>query len=1744
MDRPFHRLAIVNRGEPAMRAIRAVRELNEGAENPITSIALYVESEHQAMFVREADEAHCLGPIPAGGGSAAKPIVEYLDLGVLEQALVATRADAAWVGWGFVAEHPEFAELCERLGIVFVGPNASAMRLLGDKVAAKRLAEEAGLPVAPWSGRSIDSLADALEHAERIGYPLLVKAAAGGGGRGIRRVDTAEQLEPALQSARAEARDAFGEEAVLLETLVEPARHVEVQVIADGEGVAWAVGVRDCTLQRRNQKVVEESSSPALSPNQERTISEAAVRLALKAGYRGAATVEFLYQPDQELLSFMEVNTRLQVEHPVTEATTGLDLLKLQLHVAAGGRLEGAPPAPVGHAIEARINAEDPALGFAPAPGRIALLRLPGGPGIRVDAGMSEGDSIPAQFDSMIAKLIAWGRDRSEALARLRRALAETTIVVEGGTTNVGFLLDLLARPEFRAAEVDTGWLDRLQLSGETVPVRHAEVALIAAAVETADAQTAVDRAAFYAFARRGRPEAQAAGSREIELRYRGQRYRPAVREIGPSLYRVTLDGISVEVSAERISAHERRLQLGAQGFRVVSSSQGEDLLIEVDGVPHRLSRDDGGLVRNPAPAVVVSIPVEPGDEVAAGDVVAVVEIMKMESSLSAPFPGRVREVLAGPNVHVGPQEPLVRIEPLDADAAESAGERVRLSVGDQVSAERGAFCREKLRRLEWLVLGYDSEQGDVGRILSDLYGAYSGSLARDPVLVRGEHRLLTVYADLQVLNRPHHDEADPNAELVRSPREYLNAYLRALDVEAEGLPAQFVADLSRALSHYGVEELDRTAQLEEACYRLFLAQRRTERARTVIVTLLDRRLEQVEALAGLLGDDFRDALDRLIVATQGRDQILADLAHETRFRYFDQPLIEAATAATYREAEADLAALVADPEGADRADRIEALVACPRPLITLLSERLGDADEPLRRALLEAMTRRYYRMRALGEFEALELAGGLFLTATHSHDSGLRRVVTSRVDLEDLPTAAAALAAYADSLPEGETLVADFYAEYEGEPPAQEELAERLAAVLGAAGLAPSVEQVVVGVAEPARGRGMSAVDLFTYRRVDDSIVEDKVLRGLHPEMADRLRLWRLSNFALEQLPSTEDVYLFHGTARENPKDERVFALAEVRDLTPVRDQQGQLTSLPEFERTLVHTLEGIRQFQAHRKPSRRLLWNRVMLHVWPVVEGLTPAELEPMIKRLGPVTRGLGIEMLLVNARIREPDGSERPRVIRFFPSGSGMVVEIEDPPSRPLMPYDEGSERIVSARRRGTMHPAEIVKMIAPAHSGDGTVPGQPAGDFVEHDLDPSGVLVPVQRPLATNAAGIVVGVVRNYTERYPEGMRRVALLGDPTKALGSLAEPECRRIIAALDLASELGVPLEWFAISAGAKIAMDSGTENMDWIAAVLRRIVEYTQEGGELNVVVTGINVGAQPYWNAEATMLMHTRGVLIMTPDSAMVLTGKQALDYSGGVSADDNFGIGGYEGIMGPNGEAQYWAPDLAGACRLLLDYYEHAYVAPEERFPRRAETSDPADRDVGQAPHRAPESGLTRVGEIFSDETNPGRRAPFDIRSVMGATIDRDRPPWSAGRRCATPRAPSSGTRTSAAGPWPCWGSSRDRSLAPASCPPTARTSGRPARCSRAPRRRSPARSMRWRGAVRWSCWRTSPASTARRSRCGSGSWSSAPRSVARWSTSTGRSSSAWYRATTAAPSSSSRSASTRTSRRSPSREPTRR
>ena len=378
-----------------------------------------------------------------------------------------------------------------------------------------------------------------------------------------------------------------------------------------------------------------------------------------------------------------------------------------------------------------------------------------------------------------------------------------------------------------------------------------------------------------------------------------------------------------------------------------------------------------------------------------------------------------------------------------------------------------------------------------------------------------------------------------------------------------------------------------------------------------------------------------------------------------------------------------------------------------------------------------------------------------------------------------------------------------------------------------------------------------------------------------------------------------------------------------------------------------------------------------------------------------------------MLLRVRLAEPNGSVSDVVLDVQGMGEQGVTVLErqsrNEPIRPLTPY---RQKVLKAQRFGVPYPYEILRMLTarPGASAD-----FPPGTFVEHDLDADGHLEPVTREPGLNTANVVVGVLTNRTAKVPEGMSRVAILSDPTRGLGNLAEPECRRILAALHLAEQMRVPVEWFAVSSGALIAMESGTENMDWIAAVLRGLIEFTQRGGEVNIVVTGINVGGQPYWNAEATMLMHTRGILVMLPTSAMVLTGKQALDFSGGVSAEDNFGIGGYDRVMGPNGQAQYWAANLEDACRILFRHYDHTFVVPGERFPRRAATRDPVDRDVRTSLH-AEVKGTDQhaVGDVFSADLNPERKKPFDIRSVLRAVVDADSEPlerWAAWRGAET-------------------------------------------------------------------------------------------------------------------------------------------
>jgi acetyl/propionyl-CoA carboxylase alpha subunit/acetyl-CoA carboxylase carboxyltransferase component len=1603
MPNEFQRVAIVNRGEAAMRFIHAAREFSHEHGVPLRTIALFTEPDRHALFVREADEAVSLGDAQFTDQDTHLSKSSYLDYKRLEQAMATTRADAAWVGWGFVAEHAAFADLCHEMGIVFIGPSGDVMRQLGDKIAAKRLAEQSQIPVALWSGGPVETLADALSHAERLGFPLLIKATAGGGGHGIRLVRSASQLPQAFERARGEAFKAFGDPTVFLEHVVEDARHVEVQIIADHYATTWAVGVRDCTIQRRHQKVLEEAPSPALTPQQDQYLREAAVRLSKAAGYCNAGTVEFLYQPESQRFFFMEVNTRLQVEHPVSECTTGVDLVKLQIHVARGGRLEGDPPRSTGHAIEARLYAEDPDNDFAAAPGMLSRFRMLTGPGVRVDTGVAEGDRIPHEFDAMIAKVIAYGQNRKEALSRLQRSLAESVIVVKGGASNKAFLLGMLGREEVQRGDVTVSWLDRIAEQGGLLSTKHADVALVQAAIDAYEAELAVEQAQFYASAARGRPQVRSEIGRVVALRYRGHLYSLKTRRLGPQDYRIEIDGSRIEAHLDRRDQFECWLTVFGRRFHIVSISHGVSSRIEVDGVSHQVDRDDGGVVHAPAPSVVVSIAVKTGDTVEVGDRLAVLEAMKMETQVVAPFSGRVRKVMTMPNVQVDAGAPLLQIEATGGD--EAIGPQKRVIFGEsQTRYEYGeATCIESLKEIRQVMLGFDLDPADHARSLA----AWSQTCpAQSDEITQHEDEILSIFTDTCSL---FHREPEVNHRASGeepSAESYLFSYLRMVETNGEGLPSAFVGALQSALAHYGVRGLDGSPELKESLLWICKSHQRMARQTASILNILERRLHRAKAPRPPASSSFRILLDRMIAITHEPYPSISELAREVRYRCFDQPLFECARDHVYQEADNHLNYLAAHPDAADRPARLHALIECPQLLAGLFAGRFPSADLALRCTMLEVLTWRYYRICALRNVQSAA-DGHCYVSAEYDDDGKSIRIFSLYADYLGLSAAANAMLPVIAEVPPDHDIVMDFHVCHSsklGDPDATQ---HEVQTMLNQVAFPRPIRRIVVAAAGSSWGPRVSGMQYFSYQPSGNGYEEDQFYRGLHPMMGKRLHLWRLSNFKIDRLPSVEDVYLLHAVAHDNPKDERLFAAAEVRDVTPVRDEAGRIVQLPHLERMLMEALGAIRLFQSRRRPLERLYWNRVFLYVWPSLN-LKPDELRDIVRRLVPATEGLGLEQVAVRARIPNPSTGElRDLVVRISsPVGSGLLITFR--PADKLLALKSLSEydqKVVRVRQRGLVYPYEIIKMLTPAREDARSE--FPTGDFVEHDLDAEGRLVPVDRPYGKNRGNIVVGVIRNFTTRYPEGMARVLLLGDPSKDLGALAETECRLIIAALDLAEEKGAPVEWFPISAGAKISMESGVENMDWIARVLRRLVEFTQAGGEVNLLINGINVGAQPYWNAEATMLMHTRGILVMTPKAAMVLTGKRALDYSGGISAEDNQGIGGYDRIMGVNGQAQYWARDINEACHILFRHYDHTYVLPGERFPRRAATTDPIERDVQSYPHnRNGEEGFALVGEILSDQTNPGRKKPFDIRRVMMAAIDQDHPPlerW-AGMRAA--------------------------------------------------------------------------------------------------------------------------------------------
>ncbi len=1449
----WSRVAVLNRGDAAMRFIRTARELARGDGPSLEVVAVFTDPDRDAPYVRLADDAVSLGPAlrqrPDGSTLSA-----YCDHELVVERLVAAGCDAVWPGWGFSSEDPEMVDALHDAGLVFIGPPSEAMRLLGDKARAKQLAQDCGVPLAPWASLDLSDETSWVATAETVGYPVMVKAANGGGGRGIRRVTEAGSLVAAVHAVVTEATAAFGPGAVLIERCVTDARHVEVQFLVNADGAATTFGVRDCSLQRRHQKVIEETPSPVLSPVEEARLTAATTRLVEAAGYRGVGTAEYLFTPSDRSATFCEVNARLQVEHTVTEMVWGVDLVRAQIDVALG-RAPEISTGPRGWAVEARLAAEDPERGFAPAPGRVLVHRPPAGPNVRVDAGIRAGTTVPAEFDSMIAKVLAWGPTRERALSTLARAVSEYEVLIEDGSTNRGALVDLLSRPEVRDAACSTTWLESVDDLGAHGRRAGSFVALAVAAITLAGVDRDERVRSYFAGAGTGVPvpDDHAGAPVELELSLRGVVHRVAVSSRGDERWSVRSlrDGTQVDVVVEPLDATAVVVTVGGRSSRVLVHRGRGAVVVDVEGTVHRVTESAVGVVAAPGPALVVSLLVDVGDEIQPGQRLGTLESMKTESPILAERGGVVDRVLVGPGDHVAAGQPLLSLR-------DAAGSPVDTTVTDDWSwptcdgSEQGWL----LDLVDAVVHGREVTTAELDRV--------------HDVLEQGDPSAVPDVFD------------GPGAgELAAGLADRLRAFIR--------IEALFERNLLLLDDHSGAVSAE--SAFHELCGRLG-----------------QRSLLGVEGTA--LSVDPRPELGSLLAEALGRPT----------GEWVDTP-----------ELRRDLWRLASTRSRLAERERL---------MTAVVRHLAGDAQ---RRTVGDQLAAVGDQRPAVGDHSDIA-------------NAALRDVLG---DLEQVATGSMG------------TLAG---------------IAALVRAELGA-----TTDTVVPTPAATVDPWSLRPLARYTSTASDTSASESTSSTGRAADVAFDVVDAATSpagRVAVVVVASTED-------------DSDVRSVLAV-ELLEVPSSLADATDehLDAAEELFSAGVAMLRQHRERTAPTtdRDAWWAAVHMVLCGTTAG-DAATLMRLSRRFEPGTRGLALADFTVALA---PDGDPAgPDTVEFSLRRRGharLEVDVAQGVAR-ARTRSALDRRALTAKRLGVVDPWELIGLLEGRVSADELPhPSLAKGQFTEHDLsvDETDVdrLVPVDRPPAAHSCSVIVGVVTNplsdgETSDDSTWMERVWIAGDPLRSMGSLGEPECRRIIAALDLAAERGLPVEWISLSSGARIAWDSGTENLDWTAAVLRRIVEFTAAGGEIDVVVAGVNVGAQSYWNAEATMLMHTRGVLIMTPASSMVLTGRRALELSGSVGALDEIGIGGHDRIMGPNGQAQYRAPDLAGAMAILMDHHALSSGAGT-----RVRTSDPADRDIRVDAYDGVEEFAT-VGEIFDETANPGRKRPFSVRAVMDAVVDRDAP-----------------------------------------------------------------------------------------------------------------------------------------------------
>ena len=1569
------RIGIINRGEAAVRFITAVREYNIATEANLETVALFTLEEKDAVFVRRAHHAVGFHDYPGGSAEASTP---YTDKELLLRILQDTGCNAVWVGWGFLAEDADFAAMLEEAGIVLMGPGSAAMRLLGDKILAKELAEKARVPVLPWSRRAVESVDDARAMAAEIGYPVILKSANGGGGRGIRKVYRPEDMADLFESASEEIFRFFGNRVIFIEALVVRSRHLEVQVVADQHGQVLTFGVRDCSTQRNNQKIIEETPPPGLSRALMSRMEQASRRLCRAARYEGAATVEYLLDLDRDEFYLMEVNTRLQVEHPITEQLYQIDLVRYQIEVALGRKILAPPVQPRGHVVEARLNAEDPDKGFSPAPGRIERFSLPRLPNVRVDTGFETGNIIPGTFDSMISKIIASGHDRDQAIARLKAALRELTIHIGGGTTNKAFLLEILADKEFAAGGVTTDYISGLLERNPGTFRNRWDVAIIALGIHQYLTRYHQEMQNFrQKIHRYGAPRDIPDLHLETSITHAGVTYPFVIRALDDRTFHFQTEQTGFLVVHEEIGG-DQILTLGKQKYQVQMIPRGSMVQCEIDGISHPLEAGNQGDIGSPFPAIVLGTPVGVGETVRKGDILITLEAMKTETIVTAPGDGVVRSLRVRKGEQVSAGQILITMD--TADAGEDTADQ-----GETIDFRPFAGCSTRTcgnlpftwQRLSQeflaIVKGYDHHPS-----LKDTVREIEQFVWSHPDYQQDWYELilqaLRICIDVERLFAPEVDASPEGLQLMDFQEFLMHFFLREKQRE-KGLPAGFLERLDAALSWYP-EASPGGDPATMALFHIYIAHAGQQQKHEFLHLALQavKRLLHHSSQVPPLPVDLRRCLQTLgeLVADNARlSHTIFSLLYELVDREYLTTMEEqgqvflADKIRTYINREGKESTLVSK-------DILDSGYQLVHRLINLANA--GDTRLPA----LELLARKLNRDRTFHHGKVVRTGE---LSFYHAEVTEKARNIHSLIVVAHAADAVPTLATidrFCHKISRGRIEVILLLQGSEDEFPRELDDAIRH--------MQPPFHSLVLG-------RQTNDVILFRHwqRSQENSLEEEVLKRHIGPLRYRELGFVRFQHFHQDLLRHDHNMHLIRYTAHANPADQRLVAFLEVPEINRPDGARAGPASIALFEGILLKAANSIREQQADSKGGAM---NRIVVHYRNRVD-LSLNSLPDWLHGFSRHLLGLNLDKVLIYTRAKGRTHQAVPVEIVFENFTTAVTARVRRPLRKPVNTLGEYQSRVLRSQRRACTYPYEIIRYLVNLRN-DAIV----GGLFEEYDIhvDAEGrqSLVKVAgRPPGQNTSNVVFGIVSN---RSGQGVdyRRVIILGDPSRDLGSLAEGECRRVNAALDLAEAEGLPVEWIPVSSGAAITMDSGTENLDWTARTLRRIIRFTQDGGLIHVIVSGINVGAQSYWNAEATMLTHTRGVLIMTDSGSMLLTGKKALDFSGSVSAADNIQIGGVERIMGPNGEAQFRARDLVSAYDLLFRHYAYTWKTRSQAFPARTATADDPGRNICETAYEDTlGQGFQTIGDIFSSK-NAERKKPFAMRQLMATVCDQDAPP----------------------------------------------------------------------------------------------------------------------------------------------------